>query len=254
MKKYAFLAALILVANGASPPVASPPAYQVIPVPNGGTIAGRITYVGPKVQRKEIMPTVDATTCGQHGMIESDELVVSSSGGLQYAVVRLTNIKAGRPATDIPPTMLMQKGCMFTPHVFASAVGALIRERNEDGILHNVHTHSLKNAPVNFAHPGAKPLVDLAAFSAPESVKVTCDVHNWMSAWIFVSPHPYIAVTGPDGGYKITGVPPGQYRVEVWHETLGKTGREVTVTAGKESQLDVSLPVPATHAETPAKK
>jgi plastocyanin len=249
MKRSFLLAAILLVTNGASPPP-----YQVVPVPNGGSIVGKISYAGPKVDRKEIMPTVDATVCGQHGMIESDELVVSSSGGLQYAVVRLTNIKAGRPASEIPPTMLVQKGCMFSPHVFAVATGTLVRERNTDGILHNVHTHSSRNPSVNFAHPPSKPEVDLASFGAPESIKVTCDVHNWMTAWIWVSSHPYIAVTGPDGTFKITGVPPGQYKVEVWHETLGKSSHDVTVTAGKETRLDVSLPVPTTRAVAPAKK
>ena len=246
MKRSLLPATLLLIAVGASPPP-----YQAVAVPNGGSIVGQITYTGPHVERKEIMPTVDASVCGQHGMIESDDLVVSKSGGLQYAVVRITDIKAGRPASDLPATLLVQKGCMFSPHVFAVATGTLVRERNEDGVLHNVHTHSTKNPSVNFAHPPTKPEVDLATFTAPESVKVTCDVHSWMSAWIWVCSNPYIAVTGPDGSYKITGVPPGQYHVEVWQESLGRTVRDVTVTAGKETRFDASLPVPAA---APSKK
>jgi hypothetical protein len=244
MRRIVALAAFTLAVLGASPP-----GYKVIPVTNGGSIAGRVAYVGPRTERKEIMPTVDAPVCGRHGMIPSDELVVSSNGGLQYAVVRLTNITAGRPATDLPVPVLVQEGCMFHPHVFAVPTGASLRERNKDGILHNVHTHSTKNPPVNFAHPGSVPEVPFSTFPAPESVKVTCDVHNWMSTWIFVSPHPYIAVTAPDGSYKIAGVPPGQYRLEVWHETQGKSSREVTVAAGKETRVDFTLP-----AKTPGSK
>lgn len=248
MRRVLALAAVLLAASGASPP-----AYKVVPVENGGWIAGRIGYVGPRAERKEIMPTVDAPVCGQHGMIPSDELVVSSAGGLQYAVVRLTNISAGRPASDLPPVVLLQKGCMFQPHVFAVAVGTTVKERNTDGILHNVHTHSSRNPSVNFAHPPSVPEVPLAKFAAAESVKVACDVHAWMSAWIWVSPHPYIAVTGADGSYKIAGVPPGQYRLEVWHESLGKTARDVTVTAGKETRIDMSLPAASPKAGAPAK-
>ena len=107
---------------------------------------------------------------------------------------------------------------------------------------------------MNFAHPPSVPEVPLAKFAAPESVKITCDVHAWMSAWIWVSPHPYIAVTGADGSYKIAGVPPGQYRLEVWHESLGKTARDVTVTAGKETRINMSLPVGPPKAGTPGKK
>jgi hypothetical protein len=249
MNKVISLAAVLLVTSGAAPP-----AYKVVPVQNGGWITGRIAYVGPRAERKEIMPTVDAPVCGQHGMIPSDELVVSSAGGIQYAVVRLTNIAAGRPASDIPPTLLVQKGCMFEPHVFAVAVGMTVKERNTDGILHNVHTHSSRNPPVNFAHPPSVPEVPLTSFTAPESVKVTCDVHSWMSAWIWVSRHPYIAVTGADGTYRISGVPPGQYRMEVWHEALGKVSHEVTVAPGRETRLDLSLPVRSMAGGAPGKK
>jgi plastocyanin len=249
MKRSFLLAALLLVTNGASPPP-----YKVVPVPNGGSIVGKITYGGPHVERKEIMPTVDAPVCGKHGLIESDQLVISKSGGIEWAVVRLTDIKSGRPASDIPKTVLEQKGCMFEPHVFAVATGTPVEEQNADGILHNVHTHSTKNPSVNFAHPPSKLEMELSTFTAPESIKVTCDVHSWMSAWIWVSSNPYIAVTGPDGSYKITGVPPGQYHVEIWQESLGKTTREVTVTPGKETTLDVSLPVPAPHAAASGNK
>ncbi len=252
MKRIFALVVLLLASGGATP--APPAPYKVVPVENGGWITGRVAYTGPRAERKEIMPTVDAPVCGQHGMIPSDELVFSSGGGLQYAVVRLTNITAGRPASDIPPTLFLQKGCMFSPHVFAVAVGTTVKERNTDGILHNVHTHSLRNPSVNFAHPPSVPEVPLATFTAPESVKVTCDVHAWMSAWIWVSRHPYIAVTGADGTYKIAGVPPGQYRLEVWHESLGKSSRDVTVAAGKETRLDMSLPAPVANAGTPGKK
>lgn len=249
MSRVLALAAFLLAAVGAAPP-----AYKVAPVPDGGGISGRISYVGPHVERKEIMPTADAPVCGKHGMISSDDLVVSSSGGLEYAVVRLTDITAGRPASEIPPTVLVQNGCMFEPHVFVVAVGATVKERNKDGILHNVHTHSSRNPSVNFAHVPSVPEMALATFSKPESIKVTCDVHGWMSAWIWVSPHPYIAVTGTDGTYKIPGVPPGRYHMEVWHESLGRVSREVTVAAGKETRLDLSLPASSPGSGTAGKK
>ncbi len=249
MNRILALAAVLLVSIGAAPS-----SYKVVPVQNGGWISGRISYVGQPVKRKEIMPTVDAPVCGQHGLIPSDELVTSATGGLQYAVVRLTNITAGRPASDLPPVLLVQKGCMFSPHVFAVSAGTTVRERNEDGILHNVHTHSSRNPPVNFAHTPAISEMPLTSFPAQESVKVTCDVHGWMSAWIWVSPHPYIVVTGADGTYKIPGVPAGQYRLEVWHESLGKVSHEVTVAAGKETRIDLSLPAPSPSTRTAAKK
>lgn len=223
---------------------ASPPAYHVVTVTNGGTISGRITYAGTPPARKEINPTVDAAVCGKHGMIPSDDLVVSAKGGIDYAVVRLTNITEGRASTDLPVVSLVQKGCMFEPHVMAVSVGFPVFERNLDGILHNVHTHSVRNHPVNFAHVPSVPQMLLAKFAYPESIRVSCDVHNWMNAWIWVVSNPYIAITGPDGGYSIAGIPPGHYKVEIWHETLGSVTRDVTVEAGKTTRLDQSYPLP----------
>lgn len=240
MKRILALAAVSFLTLAAAP--ASPPAYKVVPVTNGGTIAGRITYDGPHYERKQIMPTADAAVCGQHGMIESDDLVVSS-GAIQYAVVRLTDVKEGRPASELTTPKLLEKGCMFHPHVSVIPVGATVTEVNDDGILHNVHTHSTKNPPVNFAHTPAIKDMKLETFKQPEAIKVTCDVHKWMSAWIWVSANPYIAVTGPDGSYKITGVPPGKYHLEIWQETLGSTMRDVTVAAGKTTKVDAALPV-----------
>ena len=248
MKRVVALLSAFAFAVGAAPPHARPPhapayQYKVVPVPNGGTIAGRITYHGTPPPKKQINPLVDSQVCAQHGLISPQDLVVASNGGIQYAVVRLTNIEAGRPATDIPPTTMLQQGCMFEPHVFAVAIGTPVKERNTDGVLHNVHTHSTRNPSVNFAHVPSVPEMTMATFSAPESIKVGCDVHNWMSAWIWVSPHPYIAVTAADGSYKITGVPPGQYHLEIWHETLGHVLRDVTVEAGKESRVDETFPL-----------
>ncbi|MGE5177213.1 MAG: carboxypeptidase regulatory-like domain-containing protein [Hyphomicrobiales bacterium] len=229
---------------------AAPPAYHVVVVSNGGTISGQITYAGTPPARKEINPTVDAAICGKHGPIASDDLVVSARGGIQYAVVRLTNITEGRAATDLPVVSLVQQGCMFEPHVIAVSAGFPVYERNLDGVLHNVHTHSARNRPVNFAHIPSVPQMLLAKFSAPESIRVTCDVHNWMSAWIWVVSNPYIAITGPDGGYSIAGIPPGHYKVEIWHDTLGSVTREVTVEAGKTTRLDQTYPLPHRGAST----
>jgi len=55
-------------------------------------------------------------------------------------------------------------------------------------------------------------------------IPVKCNVHSWMHAYIGVMPHPYFAVTGADGAFEFTNVPPGDYTVAVWHEKLGNAG------------------------------
>jgi hypothetical protein len=68
-------------------------------------------------------------------------------------------------------------------------------------------------------------------FAEPELVTITCDLHSWMKSWVVVAEHPYYAVTDAAGAYRIAGVPPGRYRLRMWHEVLGELAREVEVGA-----------------------
>jgi hypothetical protein len=74
----------------------------------------------------------------------------------------------------------------------------------------------------------------------PGLVKVGCDVHAWMTAWIWVAEGP-AAVSGADGSYRLTGIPPGSYTVKVWHERLGEQTAQVAVPATGEAKLDFTF-------------
>ena len=68
---------------------------------------------------------------------------------------------------------------------------------------------------------------------ADQVLKFKCDVHPWMTAYVVVSPNPFFGVTGDDGSYKIPGVPPGEYTLEVWHERYGTKNTVATVAGDK---------------------
>ena len=70
-------------------------------------------------------------------------------------------------------------------------------------------------------------------------MSVRCDVHEWMRAWIFVSPHRFAAVTGEDGSFRFEGVPPGDHELRVWHERLGERRMRVIVAADAGSAVRV---------------
>ncbi len=58
-------------------------------------------------------------------------------------------------------------------------------------------------------------------FAKPEIVRVDCDLHSWMKPWVVVAAHPYYAITNADGQFAFEKLPPGPYRLPVWHERLG---------------------------------
>ncbi|MFQ5540325.1 MAG: hypothetical protein ACE5FB_07960, partial [Candidatus Binatia bacterium] len=160
--------------------------YKTIAVKNGGTISGKVMFKGEWKGRK-ISVTKDQGVCGKSQ--KDPSLIVNKEGAVQNAVVRITDIRQGKAIGDVT-RVLDQKGCEYKPHVLAFTVGTSIEILNSDGILHNVHTFSKKNTPFNKAQP--KYLKKITRkFNEAEAILVKCDVHGWMSSWIFVTDNPY---------------------------------------------------------------
>ena len=83
-----------------------------------------------------------------------------------------------------------QKGCDYVPHVLAFPAGSTVKIKNDDGILHNIHTYSNDNPSINIAQPKFKKVVDVTV-AKPELIKVDCDAHGWMHGWWFSASNPY---------------------------------------------------------------
>jgi plastocyanin len=148
------------------------------------------------------------------------------------------NISKGKKFEGGTPS-LDQKGCVFIPHVSMIPQGSSIELLNSDDVMHNLHSWSMKNTAFNegvSAHGNIS-----KTFEFPETVKVTCDVHKWMTSWLIVQANPYYVLTDANGNYKLEGVPAGTYTVQAWQESLGKATQEVTVTAGGEVKADFGL-------------
>ena len=164
-----------------------------------------------------------------------DDLLLSASGGVKNALVRVTKgvEEKDRPAPK-EPVILNQKGCVYIPRVIAVRAGQPVEFRSDDDMLHNVHGLPFANKEFNFGI--FKGQVVPKTFAKPEIFKVKCDVHSWMAAWIGVFDHPYFAMTDADGRFTIKGLPPGKYTLEVWHERLKGPAAEITVE-GKETKV-----------------
>jgi plastocyanin len=217
---------------------ASAHAYEGGPVSGGGTISGTVKFQGQAPARKPIEVTKDKEVCGQHEILTED-LIVGPNGGLENAVVSITNITKGKPFDKTEP-VFDQKGCKYVPHVLLFPPGSTVKINNDDGILHNIHTYSTKNPPINRAQPKFKKTIE-EKFDQPEIIKVACDAHGWMQGWMIVEDNPYYAVTDASGNYKLTDVPPGDYELKVWHGKLGEKTAKVTVPSGGQATANFEM-------------
>ncbi len=199
-----------------------------------GTIEVEVKYGGAS-QIDKIKVNRDTQQCGTEA--EVDKLVVGANKGVQYAVVSVPSAKGGTPRTK---ATIDQQGCKFVPRVIAVNAPAELELRNSDGILHNVHTYSTANPTINRAQPKFRKSMTVK-LEKPEIVKLGCDVHSWMLAWVAVLPTPYFGVTDASGTTRIDGVPAGKQTVEVWHEVLGKQTREVDVKSGQTTRVTLEM-------------
>ena len=175
--------------------------------------------------------------------VPEQTIVASATGGLANVVVSISdNIPPG--AVPAEAVVLDQKGCLYEPHVIAMMTGQQLIVKNDDEFLHNVHALAEKNSAFNFAQPNKDPGKPVEAPKVAETFRVKCDVHPWMSAYIAVFEHPYFSVSKDDGSFEIKGLPPGEYTVKTWHESLGEKEQKVTVTAGKAAEVKVEYAAP----------
>lgn len=214
-------------------------AYQAEKVDRGGTIAGTVKYDGQPPRRARIDITKDRSVCGAAPHYDQS-LVVSADGGIANAVVSLPHIEKGAPMTPFKGVRFDQKGCEYVPHVIAFPAGSTVDIVNSDGVLHSIRTDSTLNPPLSMAQPGFKKVIAVT-LKKPETIHVTCDVHNWMDGWWFVAGSPYYAVTRADGSFTIRDVPPGKYTLNVWQEKLGTKTRKVTVEPDKTVRIDFTM-------------
>ena len=196
------------------------------PPAGAAAIKGTVQYVGAPVEAKKLPVTVDQFVCGKDK--DAEELSLSPQRGLRNAVVSLASPPPdARWNFSTAPVFLDQRQCVFIPRVILVPLGGTVEFLNSDRLLHNLHSVSRANAVFNRTQPKGRTIP--ITFTKPEIVRITCDLHGWMRAWVVVMEHPFHAVTGSAGEFLLDKVPPGKYTLNVWHETLGTVTKDVTV-------------------------
>lgn len=208
-----------------------------------GVISGKIVLEGAPAAPPAIKMEADPYCEMQHpDPATPEEIVANPNGTLKNVFIYLKEGVQGQ-AGSAPkePVKFDQKNCWYDPHVFGLRVGQPLEIWNSDDTLHNVHAYPEKSSPFNVGMP-IKGMKLQKTFSAPEvMVKIKCDVHPWMQAYVGVLDHPFFSVSGADGAFEIKDIPAGTYTVEAWHEKLGVQSQQVSLAASETKALDFTF-------------
>jgi plastocyanin len=138
---------------------------------------------------------------------------------VKESLVYLKGVQQGKGFNVTEPLVLDQRDETFSPHVLVVPAGGIVELRNSDSEMHNLHSSSIKNPSFNEGIPEGGTSIR-KKFDMVEVVRLGCDIHKEMCAWIVVRDNPYYALTGEDGHFSITEIPPGTYEFLLWHEDL----------------------------------
>jgi len=155
------------------------------------------------------------------------------------AVVYVTTAPGNGSQAKGGKAIIDQRDKEFIPYVIPLKTGTAVRFPNHDNIRHHVYSFSSSKKfeiPLYKGTP-AKPIV----FDKPGIVVLGCNIHDWMSAYVFVSDTPFFSVTAEDGTGRIGNLSPGTYEVQVWHPRLKdkpeSTGQQITVTEDRVERI-----------------
>ena len=170
-------------------------------------------------------PRPDVAALGMHPL--------PHRGDRRRSVVYLETAPRGAfDPNEEPRARMLQRNENFVPHVLPIVVGTVVDFPNDDSTYHNVF--SLSKAKTfnlgRYAAGRSKAVI----FDQPGIVRVFCDIHSHMNAFIIVFAHRYFALTDEDGRYRLTSVPPGSYTLTMWNETIKGDAPRRAVTIGAE--------------------
>ena len=138
-----------------------------------------------------------------------------------------------------PKPKVAMKDKKFDPRVVPVLAGQSVPFANMDPIFHNVFSLSPNNKFDLGLYKDGKSKAQ--EFTTPGVVRVFCNIHPSMSAYVLVVQNPYFASVGADGAYRLPDIPAGTWNLKVWHEKGGESSRSITVTTGQRASADFEL-------------
>ena len=219
-----FAATVLTVTAGDAAPRAPRPAQAP------GAIRGRLDVhrIARPAERRP-----DASEAGSPGPRDLPDL--------RRGVVYLESAPQGAfEEREMRRAVMDQRNETFVPHVLAIMAGTIVEFPNSDKTFHNVFSLSkVKRFDLGRYAAGKSKSV---RFDRPGVVRVFCDIHSHMNAFILVFSHPFFDLTEPDGRFRLESVPPGTYTVVGWYEGEARINRSVTVGPGAAVDLELVVP------------
>jgi len=244
---------------------AKKPTYTEVEVVDGGSISGTITFKGPipPPASVNLKNEKNPEFCLENAKPNKQgELLIQhvevNDGNLKDAVIYIQNIGKGKPWPD-ETLDIHFRNCLAFPKVGVVRkapkvlTNKLVTIENHDaGVLHNPKGFSIgeKTRKIFFKkwllNKGAK--VDVTKSMKLLNKKrdshfyIECEQHPWMSVSSKVVWNPYQSISKDDGSFKIDQIPPGHYKVVVWHPYIGEKTTEVDISSGGNTQIKLTLP------------
>jgi plastocyanin len=198
--------------------------------------AARVGSIRGRVELRRVATPIER----RPGVADLGTPAARDTPDLRRSVVYLESAPRGAFETNEGERAVMdQRNETFVPHVLAIATGTTVDFPNSDKFYHNVFSLSKARAfdLGRYAAGNSRPV----RFDRPGIVRVFCDIHSHMNAFILVFSHPFFGMTDREGRYRIENVPAGTYGVIAWNEGLSSEAKPITVPDGGVAELDFTL-------------
>ena len=203
-----------------------------------GTIKGHIRLTGKEpgnpIIRMGMDPMCARINAGKR--VIQENVLCSLDGSLANVFVQL---EGTFPQTPVPtaPVTIDQSACLYHPRMLGARVGQMLQVKNGDELMHNVHGLSARGNGFNISEPKAG-MVQQFKLKDEEILRLKCDVHSWLTAYIGVVNYPYFAVADTAGTFESANLPAGTHTIKAWHERYGPLTATVRVRAGATATTD----------------
>jgi hypothetical protein len=249
-------------------------AYEEVTVADGGSLSGTVSLLGeiPRPKGYNLTTLPDAVYCGRISDGKGWRLLqpfnVGTNSTFRQVVVQIEGIERGKPFGESKPPRVEALDCRFVPFVTVVRDHHDVVVVNMDPAMHDIQAYEtshlgprvLFNVPLPISprypreaglsahfhkHYEGTPMMQTVRMTKGREIFVMqCGFHAYMESWALVVDHPYYAITDQDGRFEIDDIPPGTYKVTVWHPYVRETYEE-TVTIKAKEQTSVNFKVTA---------